>query len=172
MNRRSALQIRQTAAWCEHAVRIDDLATSTRTAELRPDVLATEDPHECLRTLHGNKAAISQPVEHISRRRCKLVRKHKLTLPPIDFCRFNGRFYCTDFDTDECQAATEISNRFFDLADIPGWDTWVAHDSTTGHSGMLYGWVPNSITAPVGRGMWAIPVESVWWVDGIPDTAK
>lgn len=172
MNRRTALHLRQTAAWCNHAIRFDDLATSTRTAELRPEVFRVGDPHECLHALHGNKVAISEALEYICEQRCKLVRKYKLTLPSAEFCKFNGRFYCTDLDTDECQAATDISNGFFDLADIPGWDTWVAHDPAVGHSGLLYGWVPNSITDPVGRGMWAIPVESVWWVNDVHDAAK
>lgn len=128
MNQLTALHLRQTAAWCERAIRTDALASSPRTADLCPDVLASENPHEYLALLHGNKSTISRVVDHINRPRCKLVRDHKLAIPPIDFCQFNGRFYCTDFYTDECQAATEISNGYHDLTDLPGWDTWVAQD--------------------------------------------
>ena len=172
MNQRTALHLREAAAWCEHTARPENLAASTRTRKLRPEVLSADDPHEVLNALHGNKPTISSAVAHVCKSRRDLVKDNRLRLPCIDYCRFNGRFFCTDFDTDECQAATDVSNGFFDLADIPGWDTWVAFDPAHGRSGLLYGWVPNSITGPVGRGMWAIPVECVWWVDSIPDNAK
>lgn len=172
MDRGTEMHLRETAACCMHAIEVGELGKTTRTPEIRPDVLKADDAHERLLALRFDKEVISNAVQQVCSRRQSLIEQYKIEIPSLDYCRFNGRLYCTDFETDEFEAAMEASNGFFDVADIPGWDTWLAHDPTIRESGLLYGWVPNAITDAVGRGMWAIPVESIWWVEAVPDTAK
>ena len=172
MDASTALHLRQTAAWCLHAIKVEDLAASTRTKALCPDIFANCDHLARLDAIHKATGSVRLAVQQICERRAALVMKLNLELPSIDYCKSAGRFFGTDFDTDLCQVATEVSGGFFDLSDIPGWDTWFAHEPHDHLQGRVYGWIPIDIVAPVGRGIRVIPVESVWWVDAIPDTAK
>lgn len=172
MNATTELHLRQTAAWCLYAVKVDDLADSTRTKSIRPDLFANCDHIARLDAIHKTNGTLQVAVQQICERRRALIEKLHLKLPTVEFCKIAGRFFGTDFDTDSCEAATDVSNGFFDLSDIPGWDTWFAHAQHDHIQGRVYGWVPNEISALVGRGIWSIPVDSVWWVDVIPDTAK
>lgn len=167
--------LKEAAAWCERTLCIEDLGTSSRTEEMRPSFLPHGDPQDGFVGAF-ERETIANAVEEVCSKRSQLIRKRQLELPwwydiPCwyEYCHVHGRLYCTDFNTDMCEAATAESNGFFDLADIPGWDTWVAYDSK---SALLYGWVPNSVVAPVGRGIWVIPTQCVRWVSNIPESAK
>ncbi|MBL8818547.1 MAG: hypothetical protein JNL58_21140 [Planctomyces sp.] len=172
MNATTELHLRQTASWCLHAVKVDDLATSTRTGAICPDLFANCDHIARLDAIHKTTGTLQVAIQQICERRAALIEELNLKLPTIDFCKAAGRLFGTDFDTDSCEAATDLSNGFFDLSDIPGWDTWFAYEPHNHIQGRAYCWVPNEIVAPVGRGIWAIPVDSVWWIDAMPDTAK
>lgn len=171
MNETTKRHLRETVAWCLHTMSPDDLGPTTRTPEVCPDLLAGQDEFAQLDAIHKSTGTLGPAVEQICERRGKLVRKLGLKLPMLEYCEVMGRIFCTDFNTDQCEAATDISNGFFDLADIPGWDTWFAYEPTDTIQGHIYGWVPNEITELVGLGMWAIPVSCVWWVGSIPETA-
>jgi hypothetical protein len=172
MDATTELHLRQTAAWCLHSANADDLAASTRTEEIRPDLFANCDHIARLDAIHKTTGTLPVAVQQICQRRAALINKLGLKLPAVDYCMVAGRLFGTDFDTDSCEAATDVSNGFFDLSDIPGWDTWFAYEPHDHIQGRVYGWIPNEITAPVGRGIWTIPVDSIWWVDAIPETAK
>ena len=49
--------------------------------------------------------------------------------------------------------------------DIPGWDTWFAHEDNGEHGGLVYGWVPHALLHLADRGFHVIPVHSIWWID-------
>jgi len=172
MDPHTELHLRQTAAWCLHAVDHDDLGASTRTEAIRPDLFVDCDHLTRLEAIHNATGTLHRAVQQICERRASLIKKLRLKLPTADYCSVAGRLFGTDFDTDSCEAATDVSNGFFDLSDIPGWDTWFAYEPHDGIQARVYGWIPNEIAAPVGRGIWAIPVESVWWVNAIPETVK
>ena len=164
MDAETELHLRQTAAWCLHAVAEDDLGSTTRTEAIRPELFANCDHLARLDAIHKTTGTLQPAIQQICARRAVLITKHGLKLPAIDYCMVAGRLFCTDFDTDSCEAATDVSNGFFDLSDIPGWDTWFAYEASDHIQGRLYGWIPNENAAPVGRGMWAIPEDCVWWV--------
>ena len=73
--------------------------------------------------------------------------------------------FATDFNTDSCGAATAPSNGILDDYDIPGWDTWFAHEVAGELGGVVYGWVPPALVDLADRGFNAIPVRSIWWVE-------
>jgi hypothetical protein len=159
--------LQQTAAWCLHTMRMDDLNSTTRTEEIRPDIFITDDHIQQLDALHQGPESLFKAVTQICKRRRKMVKEFCLKLPTLDYCLTAGRIFCTNFDTDSCAAATDTSNGFFDLSDIPGWDTWFAFEPNANVGDLVYGWVPNEATVLVGRGMLMIPVQSVWWVDDV-----
>lgn len=135
-------------------------------------MLRDQEHHGQLESIHFKADTLENAVSQIRDRRQRLIRSLGLKIPCIEYCLTAGRIYGTDFDTDACEAATDVSNGFFDLSDIPGWDTWFAHQPDDKIQGIVYGWIPNEICAPVGRGIWAIPVDSVWWVNAMPETAR
>jgi hypothetical protein len=172
MNPTVAQHLCETAAWCMHTVSKVDLATSTRTAKICPDMFCGQDCRGQLESIHSRSIDIVEALSQIRTRRQRLVESHGLKIPCLQYCLTAGRVFGTHFDTDLCEAATDVSNGFFDLSDIPGWDTWFAHQPSDIIQGIVFGWIPNEICAEVGRGMWAIPVDSAWWVNPLPENAR
>jgi hypothetical protein len=113
---------------------------------------------------HGSAA-----VEHIVRRRQELLIGAGLELPSRRSPLSPGRILVTDFNSDLCQVATEISNGFFDLEDVAPWDTWFAHVDTGSFGGIVGCWVPPAWIDPAQRGMDVMPIRSVWWDDSPPE---
>ena len=172
MNPNIVAQLRETASWCMHAISLPDLANSTRTPGICPDLLLDQDHHNQLESIHAKVDSLENAVSQICERRRRLLRQNHLKILSIEYCMTAGRLYATDFDTDVCEAPTDVSNGFFDESDIPGWDTWFAYQPGDHIQGVVFGWIPDEICAPVGRGIWAIPVDSVWWVNEIPENAR
>lgn len=78
-----------------------------------------------------------------------------------------GRLLFTTINTDSCEAATAPSNGYYDLDDLPGWDTWVFHARTDERWGAIYCWVPAHLVELARAGMDVIPVMSVEWADSL-----
>ncbi|ATB47582.1 hypothetical protein MYMAC_003198 [Corallococcus macrosporus DSM 14697] len=108
-------------------------------------------------------AAGRDAVDFIVDRRREALARAKQPLPPLGSL-LGGRVYATDFNTDLCGAATVPSNGFVDDYDIPGWDTWFAHENTGSFGGVVYGWVPPALLSLADEGFYVIPVDSIWWV--------
>ena len=82
-----------------------------------------------------------------------------------------GRILLTTLDTDSCEASTDPSNGFYDLDDLPGWDTWFFHGHTDRPWGAIFCWVPNQLVELAQMGMNVIPTKCVVWASplDIPD---
>ena len=155
MDEDTSLHLRQTAVWCTQ--RLNSVFTM-RTASLRPELLASDDPLTQLDSIHDHEEQSPTAVRFICKQRQQVVESTGLALPQLEACFELGRVFCTDFDTDSCAAATEPSRGFFNDCDIPGWDSWFAYEPT-GKLTRLYGWVPNGMCDAVNYGMLVIPVE-------------
>lgn len=167
MHEHTSLHLRQAASWCIHTV---SNGYAMRSPSLRPNLLSSDDPLTQLYAIHDNQDQLPVAVTDVCTKRSALLKELNLALPALDACTETGNFYCTDFDTDSCAAATEPSYGFFNDCDIPGWDSWFAYEATDG-LGRIYGWVPKAMYNAVNAGIIVIPVESVWWVEAVPDTA-
>lgn len=152
----------ETVAWCAARADVQHPGTSVRTAELMPSLFALA-PEQRLGRLLASPAAASEAVRFIAQRRREALGRAGLAPAPRGTLA-GGRVFATDFNTDVCGAAAQLSEGFFDALDVPGWDTWFAHAPTGSFGGTVYGWVPAALAPLVERGLSAIPVRSVWWV--------
>ncbi len=158
------LRLAETIAWCSARARAARAGVTTRSPELAAPVFQLQGV-SVLDSLLSSPTVPREAVEVIAeRRRAALGRERRLVLPAAgDLAR--GRVFATDFITDICSAATEPSNGFVDDYDIPGWDTWFAHEDSGEHGGVVYGWVPPVLLQLADAGFNVIPVNSIWWVD-------
>jgi hypothetical protein len=83
-----------------------------------------------------------------------------------------GRILFTTIDTDSCAAATGPSNGYYDLDDLPGWDTWFYHRPTDRPWGAIYCWVPGQLVELARSGMDVIPVMSAEWAESLDALAR
>ncbi len=161
----------ETVAWCSRHARADNAGASTRTAPLCPPVMALPQRQRLSRLLDVSgetKAAVDFVCQA---RRLELAR---LGIPVVavgpDLA--GGRILFTTIDTDSCEAATGPSNGYYDLDDLPGWDTWFFHRPTDRPWGAIYCWVPSHLVELARSGMNVIPVMSVEWIQSSDDLAR
>ncbi|QSQ24423.1 hypothetical protein JY651_05550 [Pyxidicoccus parkwayensis] len=157
------LQLAETIAWCSARAVAERAGETTRSAELMSPFFQ-QDGDTQVRRLLDTPAVGAEVVDFIVRRRREALERTRQPLPPLgELC--GGRVLMTDFNTDICAAATAPSNGFLDDYDIPGWDTWFAHEDTGRFGGVVYGWVPPALVELAERGFSVIPVECIGWVD-------
>jgi hypothetical protein len=70
----------------------------------------------------------------------------KIPVIPVATDLAGGRILYTTMNTDSCECATWPSHGYFDLDDLPDWDTWFFHRDTGDHGGSICCWVPPALT--------------------------
>ena len=110
-------RLAETIAWCSAHANAERAGVTTRWPELAAP-LFQQDGERLLDLLLASPSAAREAVEVIAeRRRAALGRARTLPkCPPGDLA--GGRVFATDFNTDLCGAATELSNGFVDGFDI------------------------------------------------------
>ncbi|MCP3063554.1 hypothetical protein LXT21_32730 [Myxococcus sp. K38C18041901] len=156
-------RLAETIACCLPRAEAARAGVTTRSVELMPPVCG-HDGDTLVRQLLSSKAVPAEAVGFIVERRRRALERLKLPLPPLGDL-MGGRVFATDFNSDLCGAATAPSNGYLDDYDIPGWDTWFAHEPVGEFGGVVYGWVPPVLLELAGQGFDVIPVSSVWWVE-------
>lgn len=156
-------RLAETIAWCLPRAEAARAGDTTRTAELMPPVCG-HDGDTLLSLLLRSPATSAEAVDFIATRRREALTRMNMPLPPLGELA-GGWVYATDFNTDVCGAATAPSNGFLDDYDIPGWDTWFAHQDAGEGGGIVYGWVPPALLALADEGFYVIPVSSAWWLE-------
>jgi hypothetical protein len=162
MPREIAQRLAETVAWCSRHARADDADSSTRSLALRPPVMALPDSKPLYRLLDVPGEARAA-VEFVCESRRSELARLGIPVDPVGSDLAGGLILLTTIDTDSCEAATEPSNGYYDLNDLPGWDTWFLHSETDGAGGAIYCWVPGALVELAQRGMDVIPVKSVQW---------
>jgi hypothetical protein len=166
MTEKVSLRLAETVAWCSRHARTDDADISTRSPALRPPVMALPQRERLSRLLNvpGEPEAA---VEFVCQARRRELARLGIRVLPIGSDLGGGRMLFTTIDTDSCEAATGPSNGFYDLDDLPGWDTWFWHRPTDRPWGAIYCWVPAHLVELARQGMDVIPVESVEWAESL-----
>jgi hypothetical protein len=101
---------------------------------------------------HGNIPA----VETLVQRRAQLIRSRTAVN------RIGGRgLLFTPQDSLSDGAATVQSEGFFDVDNVPAWDTWIYFDGR-----ILLSWVPTELISRVQSGIDVNPEECIKWADG------
>jgi len=83
-----------------------------------------------------------------------------------------GRLLGYDPDANLCDGAAETrSNGFFDVDNMPPWDTWVCYACELDEQPWRYfesyliSWVPPTFLALAEQGIWFNPEECIVWAD-------
>jgi hypothetical protein len=161
-----ARRLAETVAWCDRHARADDAGASTRTAALKPLVLEYRG-YDLLKRLLDSSAETTAAVEFVCQARRRELARLGIPVVPVGPDLAAGRVLFTTIDTDSCEAATGPSNGYYDLDDLPGWDTWFWHRPTDRPWGAIYCWVPARLVELARAGMDVIPVLSVEWADSL-----
>lgn len=141
----------------------DDADASTRWPAFRPPVLALPRQEGLFRLLEPGEAAAA--VELVCEARRRELARLGIPVASVGPDLAGGRVLYTTLDTDSCEAATAPSNGYYDLDDLPGWDTWFWHRPTDQPQGGIYCWVPARLVEPARAGMDVIPVLCVRWAE-------
>lgn len=160
--------LEETVAWCSRHARADDADVSTRSPNLCPPVMALPQRQRLSRLLDVSgepKAAVDFVCDARRRELARLGIPVHAVGPDLA----GGRILFTTIDTDSCEAATGPSNGYYDLDDLPGWDTWFYHRETDRPWGAIYFWVPGPLVKLARNGMDVIPVMSVEWAQSLEE---
>lgn len=161
-------RINETAIWTSGALnRVsvveivwEKLCRGEPTTQLRTDAL---DPAAFgAEAFRGGRGNIPTPeaVETLVRRRMELLpERAKREQIPVN--PYEGRLLLfTPQDSLSDGAATVASEGFFDVDNVPAWDTWLYFD---GH--ILASWVPPQLIAKVQSGIDVNPEGCIRWAD-------
>ena len=95
-------------------------------------------------------------VEEVVQRRSELIR----SWPAAKSTEGRGLLFMPRESLSD-GAATVQSEGFFDLDNVPAWDTWIYFDGRT-----LLSWVPTSLISKVQSGIDVNPEGCIKWADG------
>jgi hypothetical protein len=154
-----AVRLGQTIAWCESRADIGAPEASLRYVQLRPRLLE----HDRVTSVHGvvRQRASYPPASEAP------------TVISRDIFR-GGRLLAHFPDADLADGAAELeTGGFFDVNNVPPWDTWVGlfRDPAAGDSSYaeyLVAWVPAAFVPLAGRGIDVNPEECVAWLSETP----
>jgi hypothetical protein len=141
LSRRTAIQVPR-----ERLLR-GDPSPELRSGELDPANFGGE----FFRRGHGNFPA----VEKLVQRRAELIGSRTV----VSSVEGRGLLFIPQ-DSLSDGAATVQSGGFFDLDNVPAWDTWIYFDGRT-----LLSWVPTSLISKVQSGIDVNPEGCIKWAD-------
>jgi GrpB-like predicted nucleotidyltransferase (UPF0157 family) len=161
-------------------LRSDTLAPSGSLAQFESDEwrkMSYPSQDEARRAYHHAQLQVRQRRQAIvdevaSKRRAAL--QH---LPPVDPAQIarlidEGRLLIYYPDENLCDgAAPAASADFFDVDNIPPWDTWLLYVSEPGSRGENYliAWVPPELLKLAAAGVDVNPEECIMWADDLPE---
>ena len=149
------LRLAEAIAWCSPRAKLAEPANSLRSDRLRPPVLETDRASTVGHVLES-RAATDPDVRAASPVRA-----------PGDLG--SGRLLLYFPDESLADGAAEGATQgFFDVDNVPPWDTWVGvfRDQTADISFVDYlvSWVPREFVASVDRGIEVNPEACICWL--------
>src|SRR5262245_39388847 len=149
--------LEEAVAWCAPRADPREARDCLRSPKLRPRILQP-----------SYTAGVADLVQN---REFALGRK--FTVPKGAVA--TGRLLVYGPDEELSDGAAEVETKgFFDAANCPPWDTWVAlveepHPSPNGRIAYLISWVPPVFVESVGRGIWVNPEQCIRWLEDCTD---
>jgi hypothetical protein len=149
------LRLAETIAWCSARARPDEPAASLRSDRLQPWVLET-DRATAVRRVLESRASTDRDVRAAS---------------PVSSASdlAGGRLLLYFPDANLADGAAEAeTGGFFDIENVPPWDTWVGlfrdERADISYADYLVSWVPREFVASVDRGIYVNPEECILWL--------
>lgn len=162
-----AIRLSETVAYCASVPAASDPISSLRSPALRPDGM-----------LHVTEWSAQPPEPHwdhwmdqIACSRSDNLRATGAYPPPVTGGLEGGRVMLFFPDEQLADGASaEASDGYFDLDNIPPWDTWMWIEDDPPHAGAGFTWwiatyVPPALVDRAERGRWANPEQCLQWAD-------
>jgi predicted transcriptional regulator len=150
------LRLAEAIAWCSDRANPNEPANSLRSDQLRPWMLEIDR---------------ATTVRHVLESRAstdRLVRAASPVGGHSDLASGRLLLYFPDANLADGAAEAETGG-FFDVDNVPPWDTWVGlfRDETADASfaSHLVSWVPGTFVASVDRGIHVNPEECIAWLE-------
>ena len=148
------VRLAQTIFWCAPRADIANPLTSLRTPELRP------------RLLEESRSAAIDTVVHARELYGGIDIRTAAIPPDLGAGRLLIYFLNTDL---ACGAAEYETAGFFDVNNVPPWDTWVAyfHDEYNADffdTEYLIAWVPPELVSLANHGIYVNPEQCIMWL--------
>lgn len=147
------VRLAQTIYWCERRSKLSSPASSLRTMELRPSLL------------EKNRVSAVEFVVN-TRELHGLPEIREATIPD----RLAGGQLLVYFPDDDlaCGAAEYETDGFFDVNNVPPWDTWVTYIENA-YNGeydteYLVAWIPREFVELANRGVYVNPEQCIQWL--------
>jgi hypothetical protein len=150
----------ETVAWCTRCASLNDPKSSLRTLPLHTDDLS-----------RMNQVDLKQIADSVFRERARSLKNENPDLPKNNLAR--GRLLiCYPEESVWDGAAEAASMGFFDVADIPAWDTWCYYGIETKWEPTFFivSWVPSDFTELTQWGIDVNPVECIQWASRFDNT--
>lgn len=160
----------ETIAWCGERLSLADPSASLRSIELRPRASKVFESRE-------------SAIQHVARERSWLL--HDRRPFPAFTNGAVGKLLVYEPDMNLADGAAQVASAgFFDVDNIPPWDTWLGHlrRAAATHrpageqagdteelwcpaerSFLLISWVPTQFLELAGKGIWANPEQCINW---------
>jgi len=160
-----SVSLRETIAWCQVRATLEAPVTSLRSPQLIVDAAAERKALE----LYWQDNPI---IRRVVFRRSQLLMSEP-TFPSdrvMEMAVKGGRLLVCDYAaSDACEASFDASRGFFDMADVPPWDTWVEVFEPSKPAppwvGWLIGWVPSKFVPLAQAGIEVNPCGVLFWAD-------
>ncbi len=150
-------RLARTIAWCNGRVRHDALTTYLRTPAIEPAHLRIGRDDEVCWAGRQRDRQLGRPRESID------------CMPNLH----GGRLLAYFPDSDLCDGAAEAASQgFFNVFNMPGWDTWVTYledpthpsDRRSDYAKYLIAYIPCDLIAVANSGVIVNPEECIAWL--------
>jgi hypothetical protein len=147
-------RLAEAIEWCAERARAEDPKHSLRSEALRPSVLE-RDRSSAVQSVSGYRGNQARVLP--------TIRSHADLL--------GGRLLIYFPDADLADGAADVqSNGFFDVHNVPPWDTWIALaddgcEADVSFRQYIVAWVPPSLVRFAAAGIEVNPEECIAWLD-------
>lgn len=150
----------ETVAWCVRRASLINTKQSLRTLPLNRDDLSGMNQDELRRVADG-----------LFRERARLLVSENESLPG-DKLAGGSLLICYPEESVWDGAAEAASHEFFDVADIPAWDTWCYYgiEEKMEPTSFIVSWVPPDFIELAQSGIDVNPVECIQWASRLDNT--
>jgi hypothetical protein len=154
-------RLAETIAWCAPRSRASDPRLSLRSEALSPSLLAPDR---------------RRAIDMVASLRAPLVRGTSLPAGPGPLAGGRLLVYFPDADLAD-GAAEDASQGFFDLHNVPPWDTWIALGDDGPQANLSYrqyvvAWVPAQLVACATAGINVNPEHCIAWLEAADVRAR
>jgi hypothetical protein len=155
----------EAMAWCYGRVALDNRLRTPELRPARPFILERPLPDGRYTHEYLDMTDRAAEVERVGARRADLLAQHGTESADVPRTGSHGQFLVAAIDCSVWDGLSQgESGGFFDVYDVPAWDTWIHLRHANGTDALLC-WVPAPLIEPVNNGIAVNCTDCIGWVD-------